>query len=222
MARKSVLQGRQFKYIKGGMYTLNFFVWKSCFCEYLRTPGAIEEVFQRTEVWKLNVEGPKADEDVIVLGLALGSVGIWIRMDFNTDKYRKVLNPVFRLCEEEDHEFEFTISVHMDSISYFLIFVGVSIMATGCVGMCGTKREKATLMAMFFLLLFIIFGILLTAGIKAMVKKDTPCEKAIKDFFSAIEDNMIMTLVVSFSIGIFTLLGMGMSTYLFFALRKAK
>ena len=26
MARKSVLQGRQFKYIKGGMYTLNFFV----------------------------------------------------------------------------------------------------------------------------------------------------------------------------------------------------
>ena len=29
MARKSVLQGRQFKYIKGGMYTLNFFVWVS-------------------------------------------------------------------------------------------------------------------------------------------------------------------------------------------------
>jgi len=25
-------------------------------------------VFQRTEVWKLNVEGPKADEDVIVSG----------------------------------------------------------------------------------------------------------------------------------------------------------
>ena len=83
-----------------------------------------------------------------VLGLALGSVGIWIRVDFDTDKYKNVLDPVFRLCEEEDHEFEFTISVHMDTITYFLIFLGVAIMATGCVGVCGTKREKATLMAM--------------------------------------------------------------------------
>jgi len=83
-----------------------------------------------------------------VLGLALGSVGIWIRVDFDTDKYKYVLDPVFRLCEEEDHEFEFTISVHMDTITYFLIFLGVAIMATGCVGVCGTKREKGTLMAM--------------------------------------------------------------------------
>ncbi|KAK2142264.1 hypothetical protein LSH36_979g02008 [Paralvinella palmiformis] len=174
MARKSVLQGRQFKYIKGGMYTLNFFVG--------------------------------------VLGLALGSVGIWIRVDFDTDKYKYVLDPVFRLCEEEDHEFEFTISVHMDTITYFLIFLGVAIMATGCVGIgcCGATQGARDYDPKY--------------GHFPCLKKYLvfPCEKAIKDFFSAIEDNMIMMLVVSFCIGLFTLLGMGMSTYLFFALRKAK
>ncbi|KAL4224917.1 Tetraspanin-8 [Mactra antiquata] len=91
-----------------------------------------------------------------LLGCAIMGVGIWIRVDTNFGKYVNSSN-------------------HFDLLytgAYIFIVVGALIMVVGFLGCCGAIKENQCMLGVFFALLFIIFAILLGAGIWAVVAKD--------------------------------------------------
>ena len=58
------------------------------------------------------------------------------------------MEPVLELCNAIDKGYDYTVDSHMDAIAYFLIFLGVSIVITGWLGVCGTLRERQGILAM--------------------------------------------------------------------------
>ncbi|XP_025086668.1 CD9 antigen-like [Pomacea canaliculata] len=92
-----------------------------------------------------------------LLGCAILGVGIWLRVDPNVAKY---------VNQAEEINVFFT-------LAYILMAIGIIIMVIGFLGCCGAIRESQCMLGAFFLLLFIIFAILLGAGIWAVVEKDT-------------------------------------------------
>ncbi|PVD34144.1 hypothetical protein C0Q70_05407 [Pomacea canaliculata] len=93
----------------------------------------------------------------MLLGCAILGVGIWLRVDPNVAKY---------VNQAEEINVFFT-------LAYILMAIGIIIMVIGFLGCCGAIRESQCMLGAFFLLLFIIFAILLGAGIWAVVEKDT-------------------------------------------------
>ncbi|XP_074659744.1 CD9 antigen-like [Tubulanus polymorphus] len=91
-----------------------------------------------------------------LLGCAIIGVGIWLRVDKNAQRY----------AEEAGLTAIFT-------GAYVLIAVGCIIMVLGFLGCCGAIRESQCMLVSFFILLFIIFAVLLGAGIWAVVNKDS-------------------------------------------------
>lgn len=91
-----------------------------------------------------------------LLGCAILGVGIWVLVDKNFSKY----------VDNSDH---FNM---LYTGAYVFISVGVIIMVVGFLGCCGAIRENQCMLGTFFALLFIIFCILLGAGIWAVVAKD--------------------------------------------------
>ncbi|ELU16395.1 hypothetical protein CAPTEDRAFT_182031 [Capitella teleta] len=92
-----------------------------------------------------------------LLGCAILGVGIWVRVDTNFKQYVDS-NETFNI---------------LYTAAYILICVGAIIMVVGFLGCCGAIRESQCMLATFFLFLFIIFIILLGAGIWTIVEKDT-------------------------------------------------
>lgn len=92
-----------------------------------------------------------------LLGCAILGVGIWILVDENFDKY-------------VDGADEFKM---LHTGAYILIAVGVIIMVIGFLGCCGAIKESQCMLGLFFAFLFLIFAILLGAGIWAIVAKDS-------------------------------------------------
>ncbi|XP_060559732.1 CD9 antigen-like [Ruditapes philippinarum] len=91
-----------------------------------------------------------------LLGCAILGIGIWVRVDENFGKYVNNSN-------------------HFDLLytgAYIFIVVGILIMVVGFLGCCGAIRENQCMLGLFFALLFIIFVILLGAGIWAVVARD--------------------------------------------------
>lgn len=91
-----------------------------------------------------------------LLGCAIIGVGVWIRVD-----------PDFRKFVDQSDMFANTYIG-----AYILIGVGALVMVIGFLGCCGAIRESQCMLATFFLLLFVIFAILLAAGIWAIIRKD--------------------------------------------------
>ncbi|KAK6191494.1 hypothetical protein SNE40_003168 [Patella caerulea] len=91
-----------------------------------------------------------------LLGCAILGVGIWLRVDQNVGKY---------VNQSDEINLFYT-------LAYVLIAVGIIIMIIGFLGCCGAIRESQCMLGMFFVCLFIIFAILLGAGIFAVVAKD--------------------------------------------------
>ena len=60
-------------------------------------------------------------------------------------KYTESLLPIFALCEGE---VDLKLSVHIDTIAYFLIFLGVAIVGIGGIGVIGAMSEKQILVGM--------------------------------------------------------------------------
>lgn len=56
--------------------------------------------------------------------------------------------------------------------AYILVAIGGLIMIIGFLGCCGAIRESQCMLGCFFFLLFIIFAVLLGAGIWAVISKD--------------------------------------------------
>ncbi|ESP05060.1 hypothetical protein LOTGIDRAFT_202951 [Lottia gigantea] len=92
-----------------------------------------------------------------LLGCAILGVGIWLRVDQDVAQY---------VNKSDGFNIFYT-------LSYLLIAVGIIIMIIGFLGCCGAIRESQCMLGMFFVCLFIIFAILLGAGIWAVVAKDS-------------------------------------------------
>lgn len=92
-----------------------------------------------------------------LLGCAILGVGIWVRVDKNFKEY---------IDGSESFNVLYT-------AAYILIAVGAIIMVIGFLGCCGAIRESQCMLATFFIFLFIIFIVLLGAGIWAIVQKQS-------------------------------------------------
>jgi len=99
-----------------------------------------------------------------LLGCAILGVGIWIRVD-----------PNFRQYVDSSDAFNY-----LYTGAYILIVVGVLVMIIGFLGCCGAIRESQCMLATFFVFLFIIFAVLLAAGIWAIIAKDDLKESVTK------------------------------------------
>lgn len=109
-----------------------------------------------------------------LLGCAILGVGIWIRVDPNLNQY-----------VESSDNFNY-----LYTGAYMLIAVGVVSMVIGFLGCCGAIRESQCMLATFFIFLFIIFIVLLGAGVWAIVGQDElqksvteTLNKAVKDYY---------------------------------------
>lgn len=110
-----------------------------------------------------------------LLGCAILGIGIWIRVDENFSKYVNNSDQFGMLYTG----------------AYIFIAVGVVIMVVGFLGCCGAIRENQCMLGVFFALLFIIFVVLLGAGIWAVVAKEQvkdvvnkALEDGVKHYFS--------------------------------------
>jgi CD9 antigen len=110
-----------------------------------------------------------------LLGCAILGVGIWVRVDEN-----------FKQFVDNDETFNV-----LYTAAYILIAVGVIIMIIGFLGCCGAIRESQCMLATFFIFLFIIFIVLLGAGIWAIVEKESlkdavqkTLEENVKNYYS--------------------------------------
>lgn len=92
-----------------------------------------------------------------LLGCAILGVGVWVRVDSEFEKY---------VDNTDDFNYLYT-------GAYILIVVGVIVMVIGFLGCCGAIRESQCMLVLFFVFLFLIFAVLLAAGIWAIVSKDT-------------------------------------------------
>lgn len=90
-----------------------------------------------------------------LLGCAILGVGIWVRVD-----------PTFENYVDKDFNLLYI-------GAYILIGVGVIMMIIGFIGCCGAIRESQCLLASFFICLFVIFAVLLGAGIYAILAKES-------------------------------------------------
>ncbi|KAL5006685.1 hypothetical protein ScPMuIL_015491 [Solemya velum] len=103
-----------------------------------------------------------------LLGCAILGIGIWVRVDENFEKYT-----------EDSEEFAM-----LYTGAYILIAVGVMIMVIGFLGCCGAIRENQCMLGLFFAFLFLIFAVLLGAGIWAIVAKES-VQETIDDVLKA-------------------------------------
>eukprot|EP00918_Siedleckia_nematoides_P032382 GHVU01070196.1.p1 GENE.GHVU01070196.1~~GHVU01070196.1.p1 ORF type:complete len:227 (+),score=11.32 GHVU01070196.1:314-994(+) len=121
-----------------------------------------------------------------ILGCAILGVGIWVRVDPNFTQFVDITD-----------EFNF-----LYTAAYILIGVGAVIMIIGFLGCCGAIRESQCMLALFFCSLFVIFGVLLSAGIFAIVQKETIrlgikslLDKSVKNYHTSDKAKNLMDLV---------------------------
>lgn len=91
-----------------------------------------------------------------LLGCAMLGVGIWLLVSDDFTKY-----------SDADDSLSFIYTG-----AYILVAIGGLIMIIGFLGCCGAIRESQCMLGCFFFLLFIIFAVLLGAGIWAVISKD--------------------------------------------------
>lgn len=91
-----------------------------------------------------------------LLGCAMLGVGIWLLVSDDFSEY-----------SDADEQLNFIYTG-----AYVLVAVGGLIMVIGFLGCCGAIRESQCMLGCFFVLLFIIFAVLLGAGIWAVIAKD--------------------------------------------------
>lgn len=91
-----------------------------------------------------------------LLGCAMLGVGIWLLVSDDFTKY-----------SDADDSLGFIYTG-----AYILVAIGGLIMIIGFLGCCGAIRESQCMLGCFFVLLFIIFAVLLGAGIWAVISKD--------------------------------------------------
>ncbi|XP_071099933.1 CD9 antigen-like isoform X2 [Haliotis cracherodii] len=92
-----------------------------------------------------------------LLGMAILAIGIWVRVDPNFSQYM-----------------DQTVSSNPTYVAaYLFIAVGCVVVVIGFFGCCGAIRESQCLLGLFFISLFIIFCVLLGAGIYCVVQKDS-------------------------------------------------
>jgi len=108
-----------------------------------------------------------------LLGCAIIGVGIWIRVDPNLSQY-----------VESSDAFNY-----LYTGAYMLIAVGAVSMIIGFLGCCGAIRESQCMLGTFFFFLFIIFIVLVGAGVWAIVGQEDlqnsvteTLDKAVKDY----------------------------------------
>lgn len=102
-----------------------------------------------------------------LLGCTIIVIGIWILIDPDSILSRQHSNTAFHQFLDDSSHFGYqTIA------AYLLIAVGVVVIVIGFLGCCGALRHSEWMLITFFILLSIIFVILLTAGVVAVLSKD--------------------------------------------------
>ncbi|XP_067655596.1 CD9 antigen-like isoform X2 [Haliotis asinina] len=92
-----------------------------------------------------------------LLGMAILAIGIWVRVDPNFSQFM-----------------DQTVSSNPTYVAaYLFIAIGCIVVVIGFFGCCGAIRESQCLLGLFFISLFIIFCVLLGAGIYCVVQKDS-------------------------------------------------
>lgn len=105
-----------------------------------------------------------------LLGCAMLGVGIWLLVSDDFSKY-----------SDADEKLGFIYTG-----AYILVAIGALIMIIGFLGCCGAIRESQCMLGCFFVLLFLIFAVLLGAGIWAVIAKDD-----VKDLVRDVLNNQI-------------------------------
>ncbi|KAI8792517.1 CD9 antigen [Biomphalaria pfeifferi] len=105
-----------------------------------------------------------------LLGCALLSVGIWMKMDDSSEHF------VQKYTEKEDEQFQISYSATGGTdvsvtISYLLIAFGVVLIVVTFIGCCGAVRENMCLLIVFAVCLFVLMVALIGVGSWAFVKK---------------------------------------------------
>ncbi|XP_009074452.1 PREDICTED: CD9 antigen, partial [Acanthisitta chloris] len=99
-------------------------------------------------------------------GTAVLAIGLWLRFDSQTKS----------IFELESNNTKFYTGV------YILIGAGALMMLVGFLGCCGALQESQCMLGMFFLFLFLIFGLEIAAGIWGFTNKEKIIEE-LKDFY---------------------------------------
>lgn len=105
-----------------------------------------------------------------LLGCALLSVGIWMKMDSSSEHY------VQRMTEKVDEEYQisYTATGYSDmsvTISYLLIVFGIVLIVVTFIGCCGAVRENTCLLIAFAVCLFLLMVALIGVGSWAHIRK---------------------------------------------------
>ncbi|KAH9515256.1 hypothetical protein Btru_014013 [Bulinus truncatus] len=105
-----------------------------------------------------------------LLGCALLSVGIWMKMDDSSHHF------VQKLTDKEDEQFQISYSATGGTdvsvtISYLLIVFGVVLIVVTFIGCCGAVRENMCLLIVFAVCLFVLMVALIGVGSWAFIQK---------------------------------------------------
>ncbi|CAL1533669.1 unnamed protein product [Lymnaea stagnalis] len=106
-----------------------------------------------------------------LLGCALLSVGIWMKMDASSGHY------VQQMTEKVDEAYQISYSAtgYSDmsvTISYLLIVFGIVLIVVTFIGCCGAVRENTCLLIAFAVCLFLLMVALIGVGSWAYIRKN--------------------------------------------------
>ncbi|XP_012937911.1 CD9 antigen [Aplysia californica] len=106
-----------------------------------------------------------------LLGCALLSVGIWMKMDDSAQHHVERMNEVV----DEEYQISYSAIGGDDltvTIAYLLIVFGIILIIVTFIGCCGAVRENTCMLIAFAVCLFVLMIALLGVGVWAYLKSD--------------------------------------------------
>ncbi|CAG5134750.1 unnamed protein product [Candidula unifasciata] len=107
-----------------------------------------------------------------LLGCALLSVGIWMKVDGDADHFVQRMSD---LDTDKEYQINYSATGNKDlsvTLSYLLIVFGIILIAITFIGCCGAVRENMCLLGAFAVCLFALMVALLCIGTWAFIRKD--------------------------------------------------
>jgi len=134
-----------------------------------------------------------------LFGCTVVALGVWIVVD-PTSLLHQTTNRAFHQFVDQS---ESTFSYQFTG-AYILIAVGAAITVVGFVGCCATLRLQVCLLGTFFVLLLLIFVVLITAGIYAILLNDSmedyirdPLTVAVRNYANDTQSKLLLDFIQS-------------------------
>ncbi|BFY97509.1 hypothetical protein BsWGS_00549 [Bradybaena similaris] len=107
-----------------------------------------------------------------LLGCALLSVGVWMKVDGDADHF---VQRMMDLDTDQEYQINYSATGNKDlsvTLSYLLIVFGIVLIIVTFIGCCGAVRENMALLGAFAVCLFVLMVALFSVGAWAFIKKD--------------------------------------------------